>query len=87
MKIIAKPTSGFLRETVMKKFLLAILTIAALSGAVLVPHSSPAAANKYGGGGGGVPHAAANTIVELDLAAARRTTPVLTLRRLRRVIF
>jgi hypothetical protein len=45
MKNIAKPTSA-------KKFLLAILTIAALSGAVLVTHSSPAAANKYGGGGG-----------------------------------
>jgi hypothetical protein len=43
MKNIAKPTSGFLRETV-AKFLLAILTIAALSGAVLVTHSSPAAA-------------------------------------------
>jgi hypothetical protein len=44
MKNIAKPTSGFLRETVAKKFLVAILTIAALSGAVLVTHSSPAAA-------------------------------------------
>jgi hypothetical protein len=44
MKNIAKPTSGFLGETVTKKFLLAILTIAALSGAVLVTHSSPAAA-------------------------------------------
>ncbi len=50
MENLAKPTSGFL--TVMGKFLLAILTIAALSGAVLVTHSSPAAAGKYGGGGG-----------------------------------
>ena len=40
----AKPPLGFLRKTVMKKFLLGMLTIAALSGAVLVTHSSPAAA-------------------------------------------
>jgi hypothetical protein len=33
-----------LRETVMKKFILALLTIAALSGAVLLAHSSSAAA-------------------------------------------
>jgi hypothetical protein len=39
--------------TMMKRFLLAILTIAALRGVVLVTHSSPAAAGKYGGGGGG----------------------------------
>ena len=31
-------------ETAMKKFLITLLTIAALSGAVLVTHSSPAAA-------------------------------------------
>jgi hypothetical protein len=49
MKNIAKPTSGFLGETVTKKFLLAILTIAALSGAVLVTHSSLAAAHGCGG--------------------------------------
>jgi hypothetical protein len=46
MKNIAKPTSGFLRKTVTKKFLLALLTIAALSGAVLVTHSSPAVASR-----------------------------------------
>jgi hypothetical protein len=40
----AKPSCGFLRETIVKKFFLAMLTIAALSGAVLVTHSSPAAA-------------------------------------------
>jgi hypothetical protein len=36
-------------ETVMKKFVLAILTLAALSAAVLVTHSSPAAAHGCGG--------------------------------------
>ena len=46
MENSAKPAPGFLRETVVKKFLLAILTIAALSGAVLVTHSSPAAASR-----------------------------------------
>ena len=46
----AKPPSGFFRQTDMKKFLLAILTIAALSGAVFVTHSSPAAAYKGGSG-------------------------------------
>ena len=44
MENLAKPTSGFLSRTVVKKFLLAILTIAAMSGAVIVTHSSPAAA-------------------------------------------
>ena len=39
MENLAKPTSGFL--TVMGKFLLAILTIAALSGAVLVNSFEP----------------------------------------------
>jgi hypothetical protein len=53
MENLAKPSSGFFRHAGMKKFLLAILTIAALSGAVLVTHSSPAAAGTYGGGGGG----------------------------------
>jgi hypothetical protein len=43
MERLAKPSLGFLRETIMKKFLVAVLTIAALSGAVLVTHSSPAA--------------------------------------------
>jgi hypothetical protein len=52
MKNLAKP-SAFLRKTGMKKFLLAILTIAAVSGTVLVTQSNPAAAEKYGGGGGG----------------------------------
>jgi hypothetical protein len=45
----AKPSWGFLRETIVKKFLLATLMIAALSGAVLVTHSSPAAAHGCGG--------------------------------------
>jgi hypothetical protein len=40
----AKPSFGFFRPTGMKKFLLAILTIAALSGAFLVTHSSPSVA-------------------------------------------
>jgi hypothetical protein len=44
MENLAKPTSGLLSRTVVKKFLFAILSIAALSGAVLVTHSSPAAA-------------------------------------------
>jgi hypothetical protein len=44
MENLAKPSLGFLRETIVKKFILAMLTIAALSGAVLVTHSSPAAA-------------------------------------------
>jgi hypothetical protein len=52
MEYLAKPSLGFFRQTGIKKFLLAILTIAALSGAALVTHSSPAAAGKYGGGGG-----------------------------------
>ena len=48
MKNRAKPL-GFFRQIGMKKFLFAILTIAALSGAVLVTHSSPAAARGCGG--------------------------------------
>jgi hypothetical protein len=44
MENLAKPWLGFFRHAGMKKFLLALLTIAALSGAVLVTHSSPAAA-------------------------------------------
>jgi len=43
MKNLAKP-SRFSRQTGMKKFVLAILTIATLSGAALVVHSGPAAA-------------------------------------------
>jgi hypothetical protein len=39
----AGPSLGFFEKSVTKKFLLAILTIAALSGAVLVTQSSPAA--------------------------------------------
>ncbi|HEY2530491.1 MAG TPA: hypothetical protein VGJ20_21590 [Xanthobacteraceae bacterium] len=45
----AKPSSGFLSETIVKKFLVAMLTIAVLSGAVLVSHSSPSAAHGCGG--------------------------------------
>jgi hypothetical protein len=52
MEKLAKPSLGFLSET-MKKFLVAILTVAALSGAVLATHSGPAAARDKGGGGGG----------------------------------
>jgi hypothetical protein len=52
MQNLAKPPLVFFRPTGMKKFLLAILTIAALSGAFLMTHSNPAAAGKYGGGGG-----------------------------------
>jgi hypothetical protein len=48
----AKPSFGFFRPTGMKKFLLAIPTIAALSGAFLVTHSSPAAACGYTCNGG-----------------------------------
>jgi len=44
MGIRAMPPSGFFRRTSMKKSLLAILTIAALSGAVFAAHSIPAAA-------------------------------------------
>jgi hypothetical protein len=48
----AKPSLGFFRLAGMKTFLLAILTIAALSGAVLVTPSSPAAACGYTCNGG-----------------------------------
>jgi hypothetical protein len=44
MKNLAKPSLSFFRQAGIKKFLLAILTIAALSGAVLVTYSRPAAA-------------------------------------------
>ncbi len=46
MENLAKPLFGFFRQTGMKRFLLATLTIAALSGAILVTHSSPAAASR-----------------------------------------
>ena len=46
MKNLAKP-SRFSRQTGMKKFVLAILTIATLSGAVLVTHSSPSVAHPW----------------------------------------
>jgi hypothetical protein len=52
MENLAKPSLGFFSQMGMKKFLLAILTIAALSGAVLVTHSSPAAACGYTCNGG-----------------------------------
>jgi hypothetical protein len=45
MQNLTKPSSGFFRPTGMKKFLLAILTIAALSGADLLTHSIPAVAH------------------------------------------
>ena len=48
----AKTSLSFLRETIVKRFLFAMLTLAALSGAVLVTHSGPAAARDKGGGGG-----------------------------------
>jgi hypothetical protein len=44
MKNRAKPSFGFFRQKGMKKFFLAVLTIAALSGAILVTHSSPSVA-------------------------------------------
>ncbi len=47
MEDLAKPSLGFFRQTGRKKFLLAIVTIAALSGAVLVSHSSPTAAHPW----------------------------------------
>jgi hypothetical protein len=46
MKNLAKPSLGFFRQTSTKKFLFAVLMIAALSGAVLVTHSSPGAASR-----------------------------------------
>ena len=49
MENLAKPLWGILKETIVKKFLLAMLTIATLSGAVLVIHSGPAAARGCGG--------------------------------------
>ena len=53
MEKLAKPSLGFLSETIVKKFLVAMLTVAALSGAVLVTQSSPSAAHGCGGGGPG----------------------------------
>jgi hypothetical protein len=50
MEYLAKPSLRFFRQTGMKKFLLTILAIAALSGAVLVTRSSPAAAWPSGWG-------------------------------------
>jgi hypothetical protein len=47
MERVAKPSLDFFRQTGMKKFLLAILTIAALSGAVLVTHSRPSVAHPW----------------------------------------
>jgi hypothetical protein len=58
-----------------KKFLLATLMIAALSGAVLVTHSSPAGRMAVGGS-----RATPTTANELNFAAARRTAPVPALR-------
>ena len=49
MENLAKPSLRFFRKIGMKRFLLAILTVAALSGAVLVTRSSPAAAHGCGG--------------------------------------
>jgi hypothetical protein len=48
MENLAKPSLGFFRQG-MKKFLLAVLTIAALSGAFLATHPIPAAAHGCGG--------------------------------------
>lgn len=45
----ARPSSDFLSETIVRKFFVAMLTIAVLSGAVLVTHSRPSAAHGYGG--------------------------------------
>ena len=49
MEKLAESSLGFLSEAIVKKFLVAMLTIAALSGAVLVTHSSPSAAHGCGG--------------------------------------
>jgi hypothetical protein len=65
----AKPSLGFLRETIVKKFLLAMLTIAALSGAVVV---TPERRTRTTGDARTI---AASTAVKLDLAAASRTAP------------
>ena len=45
MQNLAKPPFGFFKQMGMKKFLLALLTVAALSGALLATHSSPAVAH------------------------------------------
>jgi hypothetical protein len=47
MEYRANPALGLFRKTGMKKFFLALLTVAALSGAVLATHSSPAAAHLW----------------------------------------
>ena len=52
MENLAKPPFGFFRQTSLKRFLFALLAIAALSGAFLVTHSSPAAACGYTCNGG-----------------------------------
>jgi len=49
MENLAKPSSGFFRQTIVRKLCLAILTVAALSGVLLVTHSSPTAACFAGG--------------------------------------
>jgi len=41
MENLAKPSLGFFRQTSLKRFLLALLTIAALSGAVLLTPFEP----------------------------------------------
>jgi hypothetical protein len=52
MEKLAKPSLAFLSETIVKKFLVAMLTVAALSGAVLVTQSSLSAAHGCGGAPG-----------------------------------
>jgi hypothetical protein len=47
MENLAKPSFGFFRQPGMRRFVLAALMISALSGAVLVTHSSPSAAHPW----------------------------------------
>lgn len=61
----------FERDDIVRKFFVAMLTIAVLSGAVLVTYSRPSAAHGYGGS-----PATPTTANELSLAAARRTAPL-----------
>ena len=68
---MAKPSVGFLSEAIVKKFLVAMLTIAALSGAVLVNNSGPAAAWRGGNGGAGTPTKCAPSGRKLDRSAGR----------------
>jgi hypothetical protein len=63
MEKLAKPS-------IVKKFLVAMLTIAALSGAVLVTHSSPSAAHGCGGS-----QATPTTANEMNPGAARHMAP------------